>query len=47
VAFSSLLSLYVIPAFYSLLAPFTRSPMFLTRKLQQLEGRTPEVGGHA
>lgn len=47
VAFSSLLSLYVIPAFYSLLAPFTRSPMFLTRKLEQLETRTPTVGGHA
>ena len=47
VAFSTLLSLFVVPAFYALLAPFTRSPEALARKLEQLEAETPAVGGHA
>jgi len=47
VAFSTLLSLYVVPSFYALLAPFTRSPDALSRKLDQLEAETPAVGGHA
>ncbi|MHC9084857.1 efflux RND transporter permease subunit [Luteimonas sp. RIT-PG2_3] len=47
VAFSTLLSLFVVPAFYALLAPFTRSPDALARKLEELEARTPPVSGHA
>jgi multidrug efflux pump len=47
VAFSTLLSLYVIPSFYALLAPYTRSPDALAKKLEKLEGETPEVSGHA
>src|SRR5690554_6547745 len=47
VAFATLLSLFVVPAFYALLAPFTRSPDALARKLEQLEAETAPVGGHA
>ena len=46
VAFSTLLSLYVVPAFYALLAPFTRSPDALAQELGRLESQTPPVGGH-
>jgi multidrug efflux pump len=41
VAFSTLLSLYVVPAFYRLLAPHTRSPDALARALDKLEAETP------
>ena len=47
VAFSTLLSLFVVPSFYALLAPYTRSPEALSRQLEKLEGETPEVGGYA
>ena len=47
VAFSTLLSLYVVPAFYRLLAPYTRSPEALAKKLETLERDTPAVSGHA
>jgi multidrug efflux pump len=47
VAFSTLLSLFVVPAFYMLLAPRTRSPRALARRLAKQEAETPEVGGHA
>ncbi len=47
VAFSTLLSLYVVPSFYALLAPYTRAPGALAAKLEQLERDTPTVGGHA
>jgi len=47
VAFSTLLSLYVVPAFYALLAPYTRSPEALAHELEKLEAETPAVGGHA
>jgi len=47
VAFSTLLSLYVVPSFYSLLAPYTRAPGALAAKLAKLERDTPAVGGHA
>ncbi|KAA2285293.1 efflux RND transporter permease subunit [Arenimonas fontis] len=47
VAFSTLLSLFVIPAFYALLAPYTRSPEAVARRLEKLERETPSVGGHA
>jgi len=46
VAFSTLLSLYVVPAFYALLAPFTRSPEAVAHELGRLEAETPSVGGH-
>ena len=47
VAFSTLLSLFVVPAFYALLAPFTRSPEALANELERLETETPVVSGHA
>ena len=47
VAFSTALSLFVVPAFYALLAPYTRSPDAVARKLEELEAKTPAVGGHA
>lgn len=47
VAFSTLLSLFVVPAFYALLAPFTRSPEALGRRLDELEAQIAPVGGHA
>ncbi|HEX4854708.1 efflux RND transporter permease subunit [Arenimonas sp.] len=47
VALSTVLSLFVVPAFYALLAPFTRSPEAVARKLEKLEAETPAVGGHA
>ena len=47
VAFSTLLSLFVVPAFYALLAPFTRSPVALANELERLETETPVVSGHA
>ncbi len=47
VAFATLLTLFVVPAFYALLAPFTRSPEALARKLEQMETDTPSVSGHA
>ena len=46
VAFSTLLSLFVVPAFYRVIAPYTRSPEALKRKLEALEAETPQVGGH-
>jgi len=45
VAFSTLLSLYVVPAFYRLLAPYTRSPEALAHELDQLDAQTPDVRG--
>ncbi|MDH5834585.1 efflux RND transporter permease subunit [Luteimonas kalidii] len=47
VAFATLLSLFVVPAFYALLAPFTRSPDALAKKLEQLESEVAPVSGHA
>jgi multidrug efflux pump len=47
VAFSTLLSLFVVPAFYALLARYTRSPEELAHRLDTLEAGTPEAGGHA
>jgi multidrug efflux pump len=44
VAFSTLLSLFVVPAFYVLLAPYTTSPHAVTRELERLERQTPAVG---
>lgn len=36
----------VVPAFYSLLAPFTHSPEALKHELETLEASTPEVSPH-
>ena len=47
VAFSTLLSLYVVPSFYALLAPYTRSPEALSKRLETLERQTPELAGPA
>jgi multidrug efflux pump len=47
VAFSTLLSLFVVPAFYALLAPYTRSPQTLARRMRRQEEEVAEVGGHA
>ena len=46
VAFSTFLSLFVVPAFYTLLAPFTRSPEAVAHELHALEQRTPAVDAH-
>ncbi len=47
VAFSTLLSLYVVPSFYALLAPYTRSPEALGRELDALESGTPQAPSEA
>ena len=47
VSFSTLLSLFVVPAFYALLAPYTHSPEAVAQELAKLESETPAVGGHA
>ena len=47
VMFSTLLSLYVVPSFYALLAPFTGSPEALSKEIERLEGETPEATGRA
>lgn len=46
VSFATLLSLFVVPALYALMAPFTRSPDAVKRKLEVLEAQTPSVGAH-
>jgi multidrug efflux pump len=43
VALSTLLSLFVVPAFYLLLAPHTRPPDARTRRLDQMDRDTPSV----
>jgi multidrug efflux pump len=47
VSFSTLLSLFVVPVFYTVLAKYTRSPDAVAHELEKLEASTPEVGGHA
>ena len=47
VAFSTLLSLFIVPAFYVLLARYTRSPDAVGHELEKLEAETPQVGGNA
>jgi multidrug efflux pump len=47
VAVSTFLSLFVVPAFYRLLAPYTSSPESVARELEREERETPSVGGHA
>ncbi len=43
VAVSTLLSLFVVPAFYLLLAPHTRPPDARTHRLDQMDRQTPSV----
>ena len=43
VAFSTLLSLYVVPSFYALLAPHTDSPEALSKEIERLEVETPQA----
>ncbi|HSM11873.1 MAG TPA: efflux RND transporter permease subunit [Lysobacter sp.] len=47
VSFSTLLSLFVVPVFYVLLAKYTRSPEAVSRELEKLEEITPQATGHA
>jgi multidrug efflux pump len=46
VGFSTLLSLFVVPAFYALLAPYTRSPEAVANELRDLESTVRPVGDH-
>ena len=47
VSFSTLLSLFIVPTFYVLLAKYTRSPDAVKHELETLESSTPQAGGHA
>jgi multidrug efflux pump len=47
VAFSTVLSLFVVPSFYALLAPHTDSPEALSHEIDRLEAQTPEATGQA
>ena len=47
VAFSTLLSLFVVPAFYTLLAPYTHSPEAVAHELRKLEAEVLPVGAHS
>ena len=47
VAFSTLLSLFVVPAFYLRLARYTRSPDAIKHELAEMEANTPAVRGPA
>ncbi|RDZ29535.1 efflux RND transporter permease subunit [Lysobacter silvisoli] len=47
VSFSTLLSLFIVPAFYVLLAKYTKSPEAVAHELEKLEQETPQAGGHA
>ncbi len=47
VTVSTFLSLFVVPAFYALLAPYTQSPQTVANELARQERETPAVGGHA
>lgn len=47
VSFSTLLSLFIVPAFYVLLARYTKSPEAVAHELEKLEQETPQAGGHA
>ena len=47
VGFSTLLSLFVVPAFYALLAPYTRSPEAVAHELKELEATVRPVGDQA
>ncbi len=46
VSFATFLTLFVVPALYALLAPYTRSPDAIKHELEQMETDTPHVHGH-
>jgi len=46
VGFSTFLSLFVVPAFYALLAPYTRSPDAVAHELKELEATVRPAGDH-
>jgi len=46
VTVSTLLSLFVVPAFYTLLAPYTHSPQAGARELAKQEQQSPPLGEH-
>jgi len=41
VAFSTVLSLFVVPSFYALLAPYTKSPEHVAHELAKLDEQHP------
>jgi multidrug efflux pump len=47
VGFSTVLSLFVVPAFYALLAPYTRSPHAIAHELREADARVRPVDGEA
>jgi multidrug efflux pump len=47
VSFSTLLSLFVVPVFYAVLAPYTKSPDAVSHKLAELEVAHPPMGERA
>lgn len=47
VSVSTLLSLFVVPAFYAWVAKYTQSPETIAHELDKLQAETPSVGGHA
>jgi multidrug efflux pump len=47
VAFSTLLSLFVVPAFYALVAPYTHSPEAVAQELELLEAQALPAGEHS
>ena len=47
VGFSTLLSLFVVPVFYALLAPYTRSPKALENQVRELDATVRPVEGEA
>ncbi|MDG6348818.1 efflux RND transporter permease subunit [Luteimonas sp. 8-5] len=47
VGFSTLLSLFVVPVFYALLAPYTRSPKALEHQVRELEATVRPVESEA
>jgi len=47
VGFSTVLSLFVVPAFYALLAPYTRSPHAIARELREADAQVRPVDGEA
>jgi multidrug efflux pump len=47
VGFSTLLSLFVVPVFYALLAPYTRSPRAIEARVRELDATIRPVEDEA
>ncbi|MGF1456113.1 MAG: efflux RND transporter permease subunit [Alphaproteobacteria bacterium] len=47
VAFATLLTLFIVPVFYQVLAPFTRPPSYVARELEAFEDKNGGEGEHA